>query len=140
MKRRKKLTVIVLILALAYIGWSRLYSFDIDKACTHAREQALSRSHCCCAWFTMRAMQSGGCPIGILPAWAYRYVLPFYKFHQLPEGTKPKKGDIVVIENSKEHIWGHIAILTDKGWVSDYKQRGMNPYRKHYPYRIFRYN
>ena len=51
----------------------------------------------------------------------------------------PKTGDIVVIERSKKHIWGHIAIFNGKIWVSDFKQRSMNVYKRKYPYKIYRH-
>ena len=91
-------------------------------------------------------MQSGGCPMIILPAWAYRDALPFYGYHEVASGMgnqmngfHPQKGDVVVIENGKHSIWGHIAIFTGNCWISDFKQKTMSPYRKPVPYKIFRH-
>lgn len=112
---------------------------SVDDACKHAQENALPKSKCCCAWFVMRALQAGGCPMVIAPAWSYKYVLPLYGFERVPlEGYKPKRGDICVIEASKEHFWGHISLYDGKIWISDFKQKNMNPYRKSYPYVVFR--
>lgn len=88
----------------------------------------------------MRALQEGGCPISIYPAWAYEHVLPLHGFKEVSKKNYlPKTGDIVVIERSKKHIWGHIAIYNGKIWVSDFKQRSMNVYKRTYPYKIYRH-
>ena len=88
----------------------------------------------------MRALQEGGCPISIYPAWAYEYVLPLHGFKEVSKKNySPKTGDIVVIERSKKHIWGDIAIYNGKIWVSDFKQRSMNVYKRTYPYKIYRH-
>ena len=77
---------------------------------------------------------------------AYRDALPFYGYHEVASsmgnqmnGFHPQKGDVVVIENGKHSIWGHIAIYTGNCWISDFKQKTMSPYRKPVPYKIFRH-
>ena len=82
----------------------------------------------------------------ILLAWTYRDALPFYGYHEVASsmgnqmnGFHPQKGDVVVIENGKHSIWGHIAIYTGNCWISDFKQKTMSPYRKPVPYKIFRH-
>lgn len=144
--QKYKKIFITLTLILGYIIWSQTYSYNIDKTIAHAEKHHCQKSHSCCAWYVMRAMQSGGCPIGILPAWAYRNALPFYGYQEVASGQgnllngfRPKKGDVVVIERGKHSIWGHIAIYTGKSWISDFKQKAMNPYRKPVPYKIFRH-
>lgn len=125
----KKFIIIFLIFGFVYVVYSQNYTYNIDKACKTLTENAESTSKCCCAWYVMRALQDGGCPIGIYPAWFYKHVLPLYKFKNIPlENYKPLKGDIVVIENSKEHFWGHIAMYNGTQWISDFKQKNMNPY------------
>lgn len=115
-------------------------TFNIDKATTYVTEHAEKKSKCCCAWYVMRAMQDGGCYVGIYPAWMYRYILPMYGFDSVPtKDYKAEKGDIIVIENSKEHVWGHIAMYNGGQWFSDFKQKSMNLYRKKYNYIIFRH-
>ena len=80
-------------------------------------------------------------PISIYPAWAYEHVLPLHGFKEVSKKNySPKTGDIVVIERSKKHIWGHIAIFNGKIWVSDFKQRSMNVYKKTYLYKIYRHH
>lgn len=127
---------LLLLLGILYLIYTQIYSYNIDKAVQHVEQNALSTSHTCCAWFVMRAMQAGGCPIGIYPAWAYKYVLPFYGFKTV---IKPQKGDIVVFNKTNRHFWGHIAMYTGTTWISDYKQKKMNPYKDEVAFTIFRY-
>ena len=138
----KKLLV-ALIIFLVYGIVSYNLPYDKDKAVEHIESNALSRSHNCCAWFVMRAMQSGGCPIGILPAWGYRYVLFMYGFKEVPKSNHVRqKGDIVVFPHIKGHIFGHIAMWTSKQWMSDFKQKGLivaKGYEKS-DYRYYRHN
>jgi hypothetical protein len=112
----------------------------MKRAARFATKNAAPKSKTCCAWYVMRALQEGGCPISIYPAWAYEYVLPLHGFKEVSKKNySPKTGDIVVIERSKKHIWGHIAIFNGKIWVSDFKQRSMNVYKRTYPYKIYRH-
>lgn len=136
----KKIIIGILIIFLGTILYSHIKAFNTEKAAIHVTEHAAPRSKTCCAWYVMRAMHSGGCWIGIYPAWAYKYVLPLYNFERVDKNNyHPRKGDIVVIENSEEHFWGHIAMYNGRIWISDFKQRNMSPYKKTYPYEIFRY-
>lgn len=138
---RKKIISLAFILVISYIGWVKTYHYNIDKAVTHIENNALSKSHTCCAWFVMRAMNKGGCPIGILPAYAYRYVLPWYGFTEISKDSPLRKGDIIVFPHVKHHIYGHIAMWTGDQWISDFKQKSMYPatgYLKS-KYKIFRY-
>lgn len=41
---------------------------------------------------------------------------------------KPKIGDIAVTDKFKSHSYGHISIMTSKGWVSDFLQNDINVY------------
>lgn len=137
----KRLFYIFLLIGICFITYLKCYSYSIDKAVAHIENNALSKSHTCCAWFVMRAMQSGGCPIGIFPAWAYKYVLPVYGFKAVTESNViPRKGDIVVFENTDKHYWGHIAMYNGSIWISDFKQKKMNPYKDSVPYQLFRCN
>ena len=140
----KKILIIIIITISLCVNriFAKTYDYNINRACDYLTENALPKSHCCCAWFVMRAMQKGGCPIGIAPAWYYKYLLPKYNFKEVDSSDNyiPKKGDIIVIEKSENHIWGHIAMYNGKQWISDFKQKNMNPYKDKYPYVIFRYN
>lgn len=138
---RKELIIIILILFISFCSFCQNDTYNIDKACETITHNALNSSKHCCALFVTVAMNSGGCPIGLFPAWYYSNILPYFNFKEIPLNNYiPKKGDIIVIENSKEHFWGHIAMYNGQQWISDFKQKNMNPYKKSYKYKIFRYN
>ena len=73
--------------------------------------------------------------------------MPLVQFNEVPlEGYIPQKEDVVVFERPAwknwKHIsqrWGHIAMYNGEQWISDFKQKKMNPYKKPVPYRIYRY-
>ena len=145
-KAKKTLLGLVVIIA-GYSIWTQTYSFDAEKASKYLNENGQEKSIHFCAWYTMRALQTGGCPAIILPAQWYRYFMPIVQFEEVKqEGYEPKKGDVVVFERpawrSWKHIsqwWGHIAMYNGEQWISDFKQKDMNPYKKPVPYRIYRY-
>ena len=133
---KKIVLVFVAIIAIACCA----SSFNAENASEYLIENSLPKSKCCCAWYVMRAMQEGGCCIGILPAWAYKYDLPLHGFEEVSKKNyKPQVGDIVVFQPVGKHIWGHIAMYTKHGWMSDYKQKGMFVYKQKTEYNIFRY-
>jgi len=137
---KKVILIVLLLLGAGFVAIPR--SFNVDKAVAHLDSHALSRSHNCCAWFVMRAMQAGGCPIGILPAHAYSKVLPLYGFKEI-KTDKYQKGDIVVFPAVKGHKWGHIAMWNGRQWVSDFKQKGDHRKQclpKGWTYKIYRYS
>ena len=72
MTKGKKVFVGLLILLTGYAVWTQTYSFDAEKAITHLTEHGRDKSIHCCAWYTMRALQVGGCPAIILPAQWYK--------------------------------------------------------------------
>jgi len=116
------------------------HRYNPDKAVAHLTENALSRSHTCCAWFVMRAMQAGGCPMILAPAHSYSTILPYYGFKEV-KTTTYKKGDIVVFPAVKGHKWGHIAMWNGEQWVSDFKQKGIivSSAYKNADYKVWRY-
>lgn len=147
MARGKKNFLFLTILIAGYASWTQTYSFDVKNATDYLTENGQDRSTHCCAWYTMRALQVGGCPAVILPAQWYRYFMPLVQFEEMTQdGYIPQKGDVVVFERpawkSWKRIsqwWGHIAMYNGEQWISDFKQMDMNPYKKPVPYRIYRY-
>lgn len=136
---KKKILGLTILLSIAYIIYSQNYSFNRRKCVRHAEMHALARSHTCCAWFVMRALQTGGCPIPIAPAYAYKAILPMYGFKKTKDSLQ--YGDIIVFPTVKGHPWGHIAIWNGKQWISDFKQKSMFPaqaYRQA-DYAVFRH-
>ncbi len=147
MKTFGKTIVIIAIIIGIYAIWCRTYSFDAEKATAHLTAHGRAKSKHWCAWYTMRALQAGGCPAPILPAQWYRYYMPLVQFEEIPEeGFKAQKGDVVVFERPSgsdwkkiSQWWGHIAMYNGKQWISDYKQTKMSPYKSNVPYRLYRY-
>jgi len=135
----KKLIFILLILGGICVALSS-QNFNVDKAVTHLNEHALSRSHNCCAWFVMRALNAGGCNVFIFPAYMYSNVLPHYNFEEV-KTNHYEKGDVVVFPKVKGHPYGHIAMWNGNQWVSDFKQKGMivNKAYKNVTYKVFRH-
>ena len=95
-----------------------------------------------CAGYVIRAMWHGGCPIGLLPAYAYNKTLPQMGFKEISvKGYKPMKGDISVVPSNKTHPFGHIVVFNGKQWMSDSKQNHILPsraYKANGKYQIFR--
>ena len=147
MTKGKKVFAGLLIVLIGYAVWTQTYSFDADKATAHLTENGRDKSIHCCAWYTMRALQAGGCPAIILPAQWYKYYMPLVQFEEIPKkGYIPQKGDVVVFDRPAGKTWkkitqwwGHVAMYNGKQWISDFKQKNMNPYRKDVPYRVYRY-
>ena len=120
LKHLTKKTIIVIVIIGVYFLWCNIASFNVDKATKHLTENALSSSHNCCAWFVMRAMQSGNSPAIILPAWAYKYYLPTIGWEKISTNSYvPQKGDVCVFPFKKHHIFGHIAMWNGEQWISD---------------------
>lgn len=123
--------------------WNHLpYYYDPEGAADYAANHHATKSHSMCAGYVMRAMILGGkCPMGLLPAYAYAETLPQMGFKEVKNGT-PKIGDISVLPQNNKSAFGHIAIYTDKGWVSDFVQYDDiypgGAYRANGKYKIFR--
>ena len=136
----KKTIIIAIVIITSYFAWCNIASFNVNKATEHLTENALSRSHNCCAWFVMRAMQSGNCPSIILPAWAYRYYLPMIGWDKVDTNSYiPQKGDICVFPYKKQHIFGHIAMWNGEQWISDFKQKSIIVSSVYCDYKVFRH-
>lgn len=124
----KKIIKIIFILIVIYFGWVFIipHSYSVDKAVDYLNTHAESHSRNMCALYVERAINAGGQPAFILPAWGYAYVLPYMGFDEVESNNyKPQKGDIVVFPKVKNHIWGHIAMWNGKQWVSDFRQKGL---------------
>lgn len=143
MRNSRRLLMVLMGVLLSVMVWMNLpYRYSGEDAVMHLREHALSSSRTSCAWFVMRALQQGGCPVGICPAYAYGKVLPQMGFREVDtHGYRPVKGDIVVMPQNDRSVFGHIAMYDGKVWISDFRQKTMWPsgtYRKVGRYRIFR--
>lgn len=95
MKRRKGLKVALVILTIGLI-WNHLpYYYCNDKAVDYISKHAGTKSKCSCAGYFMRGMWRGGCPIGLLPAYAYSKTLPQMGFQEIStKDYRTRKGDV----------------------------------------------
>ena len=142
MKRKKVLKVTLFVVALVLL-WSHLpYYYSNDKAVDYISNHAGVKSKCSCAGYVMLGLWHGGCPAGLVPAYAYEKTLPQMGFQEVPtEGYQPQKGDISVLPPAGNSPFGHIAVYNGRQWVSDFSQKSLFPssaYRMNGSYRIFR--
>ena len=72
--------LIVIALGIMLYAENANYTFDREKAVAYVTEHAEAKSRTCCAWYVMRALQEGGCPIYLLPAYGYSWLLPKMDF------------------------------------------------------------
>ena len=142
-KGKKKLLKVISSIICVIIIWNHLpYYYNNDKVADYITKNAAPKSRTMCAGYVIIAMWHGGCPIGLIPAYAYNKTLPQIGFEEIPlKGYKPKKGDISVVPSNSKHPFGHIAVYNGKQWVSDFKQHHILPsraYKANGKYQIFR--
>ena len=145
MKKGKKmfLKVIGYIVGVILI-WNHLpYYYNNDKVADYATTHAELNSRTMCAGYVIKAMWHGGCPIGLVPAYAYNNILPQMGFEEISiKNYKPQKGDISVLPTNKRSVFGHIAVYNGKHWISDFDQKNKiypsTAYRVDGKYQIFR--
>ena len=142
MKKKKLIKVICSIIGVILI-WNHLpYYYNNEKTADYATNNVASKSRTMCAGYVIKAMWHGGCPIGLVPAYAYNKILPQMGFEEISLNEyKPMKGDISVVPSNSVHPYGHIAVYNGKQWVSDFKQKHLLPskaYKANGKYQIFR--
>ena len=142
-KKRKILLKTVLVIVAVVLIWNHLpYYYSNDRTVEYITSHAEKESRCMCAGYVMRGMWHGGCPIGLIPAYAYSKTLPQMGFEEISVKVyKPMKGDISVVPSNNIHPFGHIAVYNGKQWVSDFKQNHILPskaYKANGKYQIFR--
>ena len=134
--------LIVIALGIMLYAENANYTFDKEEAAAYVTEHAEAKSRTWCAWYVMRALQEGGCPIYLLPAYGYSWLLPKMDFVEVSkENYIPQKGDLIVFPAIGKHIWGHIQMWNGKQWVSDFRQKNMIPAKAYHKtkWQIFRY-
>ncbi len=141
MGRKIKKTLLAIIVAV--LVWNHLpYHYDNEKTADYATTHAEGASRCMCAWYVIKSMWRGGCPIGLVPAYAYGKTLPQMGFEEIPiKDYKPKVGDISVLPKNEKSHFGHIAIYNGRQWISDFTQNSIYPseaFRNNGHYRIYR--
>ncbi|WP_227431089.1 CHAP domain-containing protein [Psychrobacter sp. I-STPA6b] len=100
-------------------------------AAARAARAAHSRSTGRCARYVRQALQAAGYEFTPNPS-AYQYAtrgtLASAGFVKVSNDTPPQIGDVVVFNRSAKHRHGHIQIYDGTAWVSDFRQRDINPY------------
>jgi len=85
-------------------------------------------------------LQAGGIPMGDRPLLAYQYegYLEKKGFHTVDmnavdpiTGKGMQDGDVVVFRPTDYHPDGHIQMLANNQYISDFHQNGFNPWRDH---------
>lgn len=140
---KKKLLKVIGCIVGVILLWNHLpYYYNNDKVVDYATTHAEKDSRTMCAGYVIKAMWHGGCPIGLIPAYAYNKTLPQMGFKEIAvKGYKPKKGDISVVPSNSNHPFGHIAIYNGRKWESDFEQNHILPskvYKANGKYQIFR--
>ena len=75
MKKKKAIATICLICAI--LVWNHLpFYYSNDRTADYITKNVAPKSRTMCAGYVIRAMWHGGCPIGLLPAYAYSKTLP----------------------------------------------------------------
>ena len=66
----------VLVLAAAWMLYAENANYTLDKenAANYVTKNAEVKSRTWCAWYVMRALEEGGCPIYFLPAYGYSWL------------------------------------------------------------------
>ena len=86
--------LLVVVAAIMLYAENANYTFDKEKAPTYVTKHAEVKSRTWCAWYVMRALQEGGCPIYLLPAYGYSWLLPRMGFVEVSkENYVPQKGE-----------------------------------------------
>ena len=142
-KGKKKFIKVIGCIVGVILIWNHLpYYYNNDKVADYITKNAAPKSRTMCAGYVIKAMWHGGCPIGLIPAYAYNKTLPQMGFEEISvKGYKPKKGDISVVPSNSTHPFGHIAVYNGKQWVSDFKQNHILPsraYKANGKFQIFR--
>ena len=138
---KKKLLKILGCIVGVILIWNHLpYYYNNDKVAYYITKNKVQKSRTMCAGYVIIAMWHGGCPIGLVPAYAYNKILPQMGFEEIStKNYKPQCGDIsVVAPPNRAHPFGHIAVYNGKQWVADFPHNNPNPYDKNGKYQLFR--
>lgn len=131
--------LIIIVNILMVVGGIGYY--DPVRAVESAVENAENKSHSLCAKYVREALQDAGIRVIVKPSSAYLYndFLPILGYSAVEMPYKP--GDVVVFMPTGNRKYGHIAIYTGEGWVSDFKQKSFyvhSDYLKSKDYIVYR--
>lgn len=121
-------------------------TWDVNKAVTHLKNHAKSKSQAECGKYVREAIEAGGIRL-IRKNSAKDYgsslnTAGFTEYSSVPPGGY-KAGDIAVIQNpDAQHKHGHMQMYSGSQWISDFKQKNFWPgsiYTEKKPsYKIYR--
>lgn len=111
--------------------------FNPQKAAQYATDNAASGAKSKCQTYTRVAVENGYAGGKAESPFNYKTGQPEYakdagKYYkkqgwaELPLDTKPKIGDVCVLQHPDPKKAGHTAIWNGRQWVSDFKQKGLN--------------
>lgn len=119
----------------------RTHSSKAAAAAAYASKHANARSTGYCARFVANALQAAGYKFtrqGSAYLYASAGILEGMGFTQIPNGSQPMVGDVMVIDRFPGNRHGHIQIYDGQNWISDFRQRSDNPYRQRHPSTLWR--
>lgn len=119
----------------------RKSKIDLNKFADTLRSRAENASKSACAKYVRIALEAAGAnttghPIAASD-WGDTLINIGYK-EISADFNHPIKGDIYIINKTKNHKYGHIAGYDGNQWISDFKQRSQVIYRDNVSYRYFR--
>jgi hypothetical protein len=139
-------------------GW------DVGEACRVLRANAKSSTQHACAKYVEIAIAAGGGPLkekisthenggNTDHATNLRYygILEKHGFIKIKEGITDaygdapiqlQSGDVAIIGKNAKIDGGkyHATMYCSEGWISDFRQKHMSPYKSNYPYAIYRFH
>lgn len=120
---------------------SKNADYDLDKICSYAYSQAKEKTSHKCALYVRKALQQGDnkkqIAGGLGDASEWGKTLPKVGWVSVGN-SQPRKGDIAHIPPNQYSKIGHVCIYTGSQWVSDFKQKSLNPYPSAVPYTLYR--
>ena len=112
------------------------------KAAAYARKKALSDSAGYCAKYVRLALQQGGgYKFTGWPVAAADYangMMSLMGMVQIDHNAPRQVGDVIVVNKSARHPYGHIQIFDGRNWISDFIQNKWNVYTPMNPWSIWR--
>lgn len=117
-----------------------------ENAVTHLRNHAQAKSLGRCAQYTREAVEAGGVVMSrrtLAKNYGTSLMEVGFMAYEPTEIIEQLEGDVVIIQNCKDHPAGHMAMWDGGIWISDFRQRGLYPgadYRREQPsFKFYRY-
>lgn len=111
------------------------------RAAAHARKNAHAKSKGKCAKYVRIALQAAGYKFTGWPIAAADYAngtMTNMGMVQIDHNAPRQVGDVIVVNKSGSHPYGHIQIFDGRNWISDFIQNKWNVYTPMNPWSIWR--